>query len=203
MNDAQVIYRWKDPSLPPDAPALAVYFLEDAQVNETVTRETGVQTYDSVLVAYISPMGRPKSNAAHEIKRTFPDGTVKVNQLYANKYGEQLKAYEAGHSAEALGTPLKDLVGMSKATAMNLRARGISTIEMLADMTDNAGGDIMGFWELRDKAKKHIETREKNAPKVHLEMELAERDRLIASMQRQMDDLKALIEDKGKTKKAA
>lgn len=200
--DSPLIYRWKDPSLPPQAPALQVFFQEDAQINEAVTRETGVQTYDNVLIAYVSPMGMPKSNASHEVKRTLPDGTVKTNAFYAAKYGEQLKAYEAGHSAEALGTPLKDLIGMNRATAMNLKARGISTIEMLADMGDGSGGDIMGFWELRDRAKKHIEVREKNAPKVHLEMELAERDKTIASLQRQMDDMRALIEDKGKKKAA-
>lgn len=206
MYDAPLMYRWKDPTLPPNAPALQLYFQEDAQVNDTVTRETGVQTYDNVLVAYISPMGLPKSNAAHEVKRTLPDGTVKLNHFYANKYGEQLKSYEAGHSAEALGTPLKDLIGMTKATAMNLRARGISTIEMLADMGDNSGGDIMGFWELRERAKKHISDREKEAPTVRLELELAERDKLLASMQRQMDEMKALLDEKtepAKTKKAA
>jgi hypothetical protein len=197
------MYRWKDPNLPPAAPALQVYFLQEPHVNHEVTAQTGVQTYDNVVVAYISPMGNSRSNVAHEIERTLPDGTVKVNQFYAAKYGEQLKLYKSGMGSEATGTPLRDLVGMTPATAMSLRARGIHTVEMLSDMGDGAGNDLMGFWDLRDKARKHIELREKNAPTVRLEAELAERDATIASLQRQMDEFKALLDEKTKPKKAA
>lgn len=191
--EAPQMYRWKDPSLPPDAPALAVYFLEEPQVNAEATRERGIQTYDNVLTAYVAPMGMPKSNAAHEIERTLPDGTVKVNAFYAAKYGEQIKLYKAGHTSEALGTPLRDLIGMTPATAMNLKARGVHTVEMLAEMSDSGGEGTMGFWELRDRARKHIEARQKEAPTVRLEAELAERDKTIASLQRQMDEMRALL----------
>lgn len=196
MYDTPQVYRWKDPSLPPGAPALQVFFLQEPQVNAEATAASGIQTYDNVLTAYVSPMGMPKSNMAHEIERTLPDGTVKVNAFYANKYGEQVKAYKAGTTADELGTPLRDLIGMTPAVAMNLRARGIHTIEMLAEMQDSAGNEMMGFWDLRDRARKHIETREKNAPTVRLESELAERDKTIASMQRQLDEMRALIEER-------
>lgn len=198
MFDTPQMYRWKDPTLPPGAPALQVYFLEEPQVNQKVTAETGVQSYDNVLVAYVSPMGMAKSNVAKEIERTLPDGSVIVNHENAAKYAEQVKHYKAGIDSQATGTPLKDLIGMTPATQMNLRARGIHTIEMLADMPDAAGQDVMGFWELRDKAKKHLEAREKNAPTVRLESELAERDKTIASLQRQLDELSALVSKTGK-----
>lgn len=199
------MYRWKDPNLPPSAPALQVYFLQEPQVNHEVTRSTGVQTYDNVLVAYISPMGMPKSNAAHEIERTLPDGTVRTNAFYANKYAEQLALYKKGLGAESVGTPLRDLVGMTPATAMNLRARGIHTVEMLADMQDGAGSDMMGFWDLRDRARKHIAAREAEAPTKRLEAELAERDKEIASLRRQMEELAAVVQEKrgpGRPRKA-
>lgn len=192
--DAPQFYRWRDPTLPPNAPALSVHFILESQVNDAVTRETGKQTYDSVLIAYVAPMGMPKSNAAHEIERTFPDGTVKVNEAMAYKYAEQVKLFKAGTTAETAGTPLRDLIGMTPATAMNLKARGIHTIEMLADIPDGGGAELMGFWELREKARRHMEAREKEAPAKHLEAELAKRDETIASQQRQLDELKALIQ---------
>lgn len=203
--DTPQVYRWKDPSLPPNAPALQVYFLQEPQVNAEATAATGVQTYDNVLTAYVAPMGMPKSNVAHEIERTLPDGTVKTNLFYANKYGEQVKAYKAGTGAEELGTPLRDLVGMTPAVIMNLKSRGVHTVEMLAEMQDSAGGDLMGFWDWRDRARKHIEAREKEAPTKRLEMELASRDALIASMQRQLDEMKASLaeEETGRKRKAA
>lgn len=191
--DAPQLYRWKDPSLPPQAPALQVYFLEEPQINAQATAESGIQTYDNVLVAYVSPMGMPKSNVAHEIERRLPDGTVAVNQRNAGKYAEQVKLYKAGLGAETQGTPLKDLIGMTPATIMNLRARGIHTIEMMADMPDAAGHDMMGFWELRERAKGHLAKREKEAPMVKLEAIEAQYKAENDSLKRQLEELKALI----------
>lgn len=191
--EAPQMYRWKDPSLPPNAPSLQVYFLQEPQINHEATKDSGIQTYDNVLIAYISPVGQPKSNASHEIERTLPDGTVKVNALYSAKYAEQIKHYKSGIQADSIGTPLKELLNMTPALQMNLRARGVHTIEMLADMADGAGQDIMGFWDLRDRAKKHIETREKNAPALKMEAALAERDQQIATLQKQLDDLIARL----------
>lgn len=198
MYDTPQMYRWKDPTLPPGAPALQVYFLEEPQVNAAVTAEKGVQSYDNVLVAYVSPMGMAKSNVAKEIERTLPDGTVIVNHENAGKYAEQVRLYKAGTESQAVGTPLKDLIGMTPATQMNLRARGIHTIEMLADMPDAAGQDLMGFWELREKSRKHLEKREKDAPMVRIEAMEEEHKKVVDSLQRQIEELTALIDKPAK-----
>lgn len=194
MYDAPQMYRWKDPTLPPQAPALQVFFILEPQVNAQVTADTGIQTYDSVLVAYVSPINS-KSNVAHEIERTRPDGTVVVNQRNAGRYGEQVKLFKAGLGAETQGTPLKDLIGMTPATIMNLRARGIHTIEMMADMPDAAGHDLMGFWELRQRAKDHLAKREKEAPMVKLEAMQQAYEAENASLRRQLEELKALVSE--------
>ncbi len=187
-------YRWKDPNLPPNAPALQVYFLQEPQINTGATASTGIQTYDNVLVAYVSPINS-KSNVAHEIERTLPDGQTHTNARNAARFGEQVKLFKAGLGAETQGTPLRDLIGMTPATSMNMKARGIYTIEMLADMPDQAGHDIMGFWELRDRAKKHIEHREKNAPMVKLEAMEAAHKAETDSLKRQLDELRALVSE--------
>jgi hypothetical protein len=199
------MYRWKDPSADPRTPALSVHFVHESFVNAKVTAERGVQTYDDVLMAYVAPMGMPKSNASCEIERTLPDGTVVVNPWNMAKYGEQVRHYKAGATAEAVGTPLRDLVGMTPATIMNLKARGLHTIEMLAETADSMSGEMMGFWEWRDKARKHLEAREKNAPTVRLEMELETQRQVNESLQRQLEELKALVQvdDKKPAKKAA
>ncbi len=203
MYDAPQHFRWRDPSLPPSAPALQVFFVEEPKVNDKVTAETGVQSYDNVLVAYVSPMGMAKSNVAKEIERTLPDGTVIKNAENSAKYAEQVKHYKAGTDSAAVGTPLKDLIGMTPAIQMNLRARGIHTIEMLGDMPDAAGNDFMGFWDLRDRAKKHLETREKNAPMVRMEaIEKAHKEE-VDSLKRQLADLAAKVAEVKPAKKAA
>ncbi len=194
--DTPQVYRFREPGAPPQMPALAVYFVEEAMINHEVTRTLGVQSYDNVLVAYVGPMGMPKSNAACEIERTTPEGKVVVNRENAFKYGEQIKLYKSGASSEAQGTPLKDLVGMTPALSQNLRARGIHSVEMLAEMSDSGQDAFMGFWDYRDRARAHLQARKEAAPTVRLEAELAERDKTIGSLQRQLDELKALVEDK-------
>lgn len=203
LYDTPQPYRWKDPSLPPGAPQLSVHFERHSQVNTAVTTATGKQSYDDVLIAVVAPMGMPKSNVHAEIERVLPDGTVIAHEHNMAKYGEQVRLYKAGTGAEAVGTPLRDLISITPATIMNLKARGLHTVEMLADTPDSMSGDMMGFWDWRDKARKHIEAREKNAPTVRLEMELAQRDETIGSLQRQLDELKALVDEKTKPAKKA
>lgn len=204
MNfEAPIPYRWQDPSLPPQAPALSLHFEHHSAVNDKATRESGIQTYDDVLVAVVAPMGQPKSNAHHEVERTSPDGTVTRNEFYWHKYAQQIALHKAGTTSEAVGTPLRDLVGMTPSMVLNLKSLGLHTIEMLADAGDSVSAGAMGFWEWRDKARKHIEAREKNAPTVRLEMEIQKKDDEIASLTRRLDELAALVEDKTAPKKKA
>lgn len=195
MYDAPQMYRWRDPNWPREMPSLSVHFIEEPQVNAAETAKTGIQTYDSVLIAYVAPMGMPKSNAAHEIKRKLPDGTVILHPRNSLKYGEQLKLYEAGTDAEATGTPLRDLIGMTPATILNMKSRGIHTVEMLSDMPDGAGADVMGFWEFRDRAKKHLAMREKEAPMVKIEAMEVKHKQEVDSLMRRLNELEALVGD--------
>jgi hypothetical protein len=193
MYETPQIYSWKDPASPPNMPALQIYFLNEPQVNVAASAKEGIQVYDNVLIAYVAPMGMPKSNAAHEVERTTPDGTVTVNQRIAYKYAAPLKMFKEGLSAETAGTPLKELLGMTPATIMNLRSRGIQTIEMLADMPDGAGHDLMGFWELRDRAQKHVQMRKENAPALRMDAIEKAHQEEVGSLKRQLDELRALV----------
>lgn len=184
------VYPWRDPRAPDNSPSLCIYFLNEPQVNKELTESTGVQTYDNVLVAYVAAKPQDKSNVAHEIRRTLPDGTVKPTQA-AYKFAEPLKHYDAGIQAEALGTPLKDLIGMNPGTIMSLKARGVATIEVLADLPDSAGYEMMGFHELRDRAKKHIAHRKENAPALRMEAIEAKHAEEVDALKRQIADLAA------------
>lgn len=186
------VYPWRDPAAPPNSPALCIFFVQEPQVNAKITAETGVQTYDNVLVAYVAAKPQDKSNVAHEVRRTFPDGTTKQTNA-AFRFAEPLKHYDAGTAAEALGTPLKDLLGMTPATIMNLKSRGISTIEVLADLPDSAGQEFMGFWGYRDQARKHIAHRKEEAPMVKLDALEAKHQREVEALKRQIADLASRV----------
>ncbi len=194
MYDTPAVYTWKDPSAPPHLPALQCHFIIHPEVNVEATKAMNVQTYDDVTVIYIYPMGMPKSNAAHEIERRLPDGTTKQTS-YALKYAAPFKLFKDGIGSEATGTPLKDLIGMTPATIMTLRSLGIFTIEMLADMQDAASGNLMGFYELRNKAQKHMEHRKEMAPVLRMDAIEAAHKSEVDSLKRQLDELKALVSE--------
>lgn len=197
MSGPAQLYRFKDPSGNPQIPDLAVRFEMESLLNKAVTDKEGVPTYDSVLVAYVAPVGQPKSEASIEIERTLPDGTVIENRANKAKYAEQLRHYKAGTDAEALGTPLRDIPGMAPAMVQNMKARGIHTAEMLAAVTDGATSGVMGMWEWREKARKLIDAREKDAPFIKMQAENDELREQLASLQRQFADLAAASEKRG------
>ncbi len=192
MYDTPAVYTWKSPSDPPHLPALQCHFIVHPEVNVEATKAMNVQTYDDVTVIYIYPMGMPKSNAAHEIERRLPDGKV-IQTRYALKYGAPFKMFKDGINSEMTGTPLKDLIGMTPATIMTLRALGIFTIEMLADMQDASSSSLMGFYELRNKAQKHIEHRKEMAPTLRMDAIEAEHKAEVDSLKRQLADLTAAV----------
>lgn len=192
LDDTPVIFRWRDPAWPRELPSLIVIFKEHPEKNEEFTAANGYDTFDNVLVAYVSPPGQTRSSTACEIERRLPDGTMKVNQANARKYGDVVRLYKEGKGAGAAGTPLKEL-GLDPGIVATMRARGIHSIEMLAEISDSAGDELMGFRGFREKAQKYIALREKEAPTKRLEAELKQRDDVIASLQRQLDDLKAAV----------
>ncbi len=195
--DEPRMFRWKDANEPQHVPALTVEAVVLSIKNPEFTASTGKPSFDSVLMFNVSPPGMTRSNAACEIERTLPDGTVKVNAANAYKYASVLEQYRKGAGAMHLGTPLAELPGMDPGLMNNLRARGIHTVEMLSETSDSAIGDLMGLMGWIDRAKKHIAAIEKAAPGKHLEAELAKRDKAYADLEQRFNDLVKAIEDNG------
>lgn len=192
-DNAPSIFRWRDPAWPQNLPSLVVIFREEAHLNDEWTTGNGYKTYDNVLMALVSPPGQVKSTAACEIERRLPDGTLKPHPINSRKYADAVKLYKEGKGGGAAGTPLKEL-GLEPGLIATMRARGIHSIEMLAEMSDGAGDELMGFRTFREKAQKFMALREKEAPTKRLEMELKQRDDMIASLQRQLNDLTAAVD---------
>lgn len=203
MYKDPIPFRYKDPAAP-DMPALIVIFRERPEKNEKASAEAGYDVFDSLLIAYVGPPGGARSNAACEIERKLPDGTVKVHPVHAKKYADLVKAYKEGNGELGVGTPLATLPGMDAGIYETLRARGVHSIETLAELSDAGAGQMMGFRELQAKAKRFLEAREKGAPLAKMESALKERDDEIANLKRQVSDLiERFSDDKPAKRKAA
>lgn len=188
MNAAEnVPFRYKDPNMDPRHPGLSVRFREHAEKNDKASAD-GVDVFDNVLVAYVAPIGMPKSEASCEIERKLPDGTILEHKVHSKKYADLVKMYKEGNDGGHIGTPLA-LLNMSPGTIASLKARGIHTVEMLADMTDTGGGELMGFRTDRETAQKFLALREKNAPLVAVKALEEQHAKEIASLHRQLAEM--------------
>lgn len=197
MDDTPTFFSYKDPNAPPNAGGLLVRFVQESHQNKQLTDASGIATFDNVLIALVSCPGLTKTETASEIERIHPDGTVKQHSVYARKYAEQVKLYKAGATMAELGTPLREIPGITAAMIANMRARGIHTIEMLAEANEGGSADLMGFFDYREKARKYIGLREKEAPAKHLAAELLKRDDEIAALKRQIQEIAALTPKRG------
>lgn len=105
------------------------------------------------------------------------------------RFREEWAQFEKGIAEPTIGTPIDLLPFIKKAQAMELKAIGISTAENLRDCSDVNGQKVMGFAQLRDRAKDFLLAAEGNAPQENLRRELEARDATIAALTAQMQEI--------------
>lgn len=198
--ETPVYYRVPDPRMPNAAP-LMLTFREDTELNAEASKEAGFEVFDTVLTALVSPAGQVKSNVSRIVRRVLPDGTKKDDPFYARMYAEQLRAHDAGDETGGTGTKLADLPGLNSGLVRTLKARGVFSIEALAELPDVSGTDLMGFRKWQALAVAWLQSRKEAAPLVKMNEALAERDARLASQQRQLDEMKELLANLGEEKR--
>ena len=109
------------------------------------------------------------------------------------RFPKQWLAFVAGKE-QMQGTPLTSVAWLSRAQCDELAFFRIQTVEQLAWVSDANAQRYMGLNELRRKAQTYLETIKSEAPLHKLEAELASRDETIANMQRQMNEMMALVQ---------
>lgn len=186
-----MVYRYKAPEDQhnPNIPALGIMFEEQSQQNEGATRASGFPVFDNVLVAKVFPMGNPKSDVIHEIERTLTDGTVVQNKFYSHKYSEQIKLHKAGNETVGGGTPLTELGGLNAAMIQTFKARGVHSIEALAEAAEAGLNDMMGFRKYTDMARAYLSRRAGDAPMVKLAQDKAELEAKYSALEARFNDL--------------
>src|SRR5688572_30317571 len=109
--------------------------------------------------------------------------------------------WERTRQSRVLGTPIEHWPSISETQKEEFKASKIYTVEQFAGLPDSHASVIgMGFNELREKARLFI-TQGKDAEIVgKIRKEAAERE---ASLQKQLDELRALIEAKTKPEKVS
>lgn len=107
------------------------------------------------------------------------------------RFPKQYAAWKAGQEAPTEGTPLSDVAWIGRAQAEELAYQHVKTVEQLANLSDAQlkGAIAMAGYQLRDRAKRHIEELKGAAPAEKQAAENAELKSTISQMQGQMAEM--------------
>ena len=133
------------------------------------------------------------------IKKLMPGQNTHVHDQPATEkdkeeYAQEWARYEQKETVRAVGTPLEMWHEISEVRAAELKYLNVFTVDQLANLADSAGDKIMGFNDLRAKAKAFLSGAKDHA----LSDKLALQDRQIAELNAK---LAALTDGRKKPKK--
>lgn len=116
-----------------------------------------------------------------------------VQELDKRRFATKYAAFRAGQSQDTSGTPLESVAWISREQVEELKFFNVRTLEHLANLADVHAQRFLGIHALRQKARDAIQLAKENAPALRLTAELRERDEKMAVMQKQMDEMSAMI----------
>jgi hypothetical protein len=169
-----------------DAKLLVKFFIE-ARKDPTKSTEQGRPVFKEQEYISIKIPGSRGSG----IKRP---ASFKDKQRFPKHYA----AFKQRIELPQEGTPLAEWPVISRSMAEELAFNGVKTVEHMADMSDTIASSFMGGQSFKAKAKEWLERARKDVTESHLAAELEKRDKLIATMQEQLDKLTSEYKPKRK-----
>ena len=111
------------------------------------------------------------------------------------RWPRQYMAWKAGNQEAGIsGTLLENWNVLTKAQAEELKYFKIRTVEQLAEMPDSQAAGILGFQQLKTKAKLYVQMASEAAPVQKMQEALAQRDATIEAQADQLKKLAAKVE---------
>jgi hypothetical protein len=157
---------------------LLVKFFYKTKKDSTKSAEQGRAVFKELEYIDIKVPGQRDSG----IKRP---ATYRDKQRFPKHYA----AFQQRVELPQEGTPLSEWPVISRSLAEELAFQGLKTVEHMADMSDSVASGIMGGHTFKSKAREWLDRAEKDVSLSHMEAELAKRDKLIVTMQEQLDML--------------
>lgn len=110
-----------------------------------------------------------------------------LDDSYRRRFADRYAKWKANREAEQTmeGTLLAEMPWMTKSVIAELNAVNVHTVEQLVGMPDVLAKDIMGNFQLRERAKNFLEAAKNEAPMLRLQQELEQRDLHIQTLERQ------------------
>jgi hypothetical protein len=138
--------------------------------------------------------GRPIYETRTFIQKITPGDTHnKIDREIRDRdkldFADEWRKYVAQEKNEVVGTPLEAWPQITRAQALEMRALNIMTVEHLANLSDQHGMKIMGFYDLKRKAKNFLKAASDSSLFDKITQESEEKD---AQLKEQAEAIKAL-----------
>lgn len=139
--------------------------------------------------------GRPIFDEVEYIRIIIPGSRdildTPLDDQYRRRFATRYGVWKASKGAEQKldGTLLAEVTWMTKSLVAELNAQNVFTIEQLAGMDDVHAKDIMGYHQLRERARNFVAAAKGEAPLLKLQQELEQRDARIQSLERRVNEL--------------
>lgn len=147
----------------------------------------GIKKFENVEMISIMQPGNKLSMVVRVARPEDKERFAKSYAMFVNGKEEQFD-----------GTPLKEWSAVdSPALLEELKYMGFRTVESVSKASDAACTNYPGMRMLKMRAERWLTLQAEKAPAVALEAALADRDKMLASMQEQMDAMKAALEAAG------
>ncbi len=157
-------------------------FMEEPSRNNFQSEKFGRAIFDTVLSVEIITPGSAESMPVFELERIYcpeygldDDGNrlVQRNERYF-RYETQVSQYRNGSpSITDGGMPIETWAQVDAGTAATLKASGVFTVEMLANVSDGNLGNLgMGGRTLREQARNFLVSRTFGAPSAAMSSEV-------------------------------
>lgn len=167
-----------------------VRFEDRAVEDRTASIEKGHLVHKSVHFAIITPPGsrdqieKEASQWLEDTARAVKDG--RFPETWLMHFQRQYEAFKEGLELPEDGTPIRTWGAINRATAENILAANIRTVEDLAEANDQALSMIgIGAQTLKQRAKAYLQTIEKNGKPAE---KIAALEIQVASLQKSIED---------------
>jgi len=178
--------------------------METYEIDHTIFTQQQKEADKALLVRFYTKSVQDRTQSAKEGRPIFRDKEYVEIRFPGNRtdavarpataadkarFPEHYKAFKDRVDMPEVGTPLSEWPAISRSQAEELAFYHIKTVEQLASVNDAQGQKFMGFNGLRQKAKEFLELSRGVVEATQLRDELKQRDDMIATMQKQLDQL--------------
>lgn len=142
--------------------------------------------------------GRPifKEREYVEIRIPGDQGTVldtPVTDMERQRFRGAYSAFKAGNAEQVVGTPLAEVPWITRSQVEELAHLQVRSLEQLSELSDAACSKFAGLYDLKSKAKKHLENAKAAAPALQVAALEEKHNAELAELRKALEDQASII----------